>query len=59
MGVTKNYHSVLVSGPMLIANDRLLNQVAEPFITNRHPRTALGLTQDNKLIAVVVDAGSG
>ncbi|HLT33204.1 MAG TPA: phosphodiester glycosidase family protein, partial [Aquaticitalea sp.] len=49
------YPSVLASGPMLIYGGKPLKQVEEAFNLNRHPRTAIGLTQDNTLIAVVVD----
>lgn len=47
--------TVLTSGPLLIENGRVVDQVAEPFNTSRHPRTAIGLTDDNHLVAVVVD----
>lgn len=50
-----NYPTVLASGPMLIFGEGPMDQVQEPFNLNRHPRTAIGLTDDNTLIAVVVD----
>lgn len=49
------YSTVLASGPLLIHADSLVNQKDQPFNANRHPRTAIGVTNDHKLIAVVVD----
>lgn len=45
----------LTSGPLLVYDDKPVTQVQEVFNTNRHPRTAVGLTADKRLIAVVVD----
>lgn len=50
-----NFPTVLASGPLLLFNNNILTQVHQPFNTNRHPRTAVGITEDNRLIAVVVD----
>ena len=47
--------TLLTSGPLLIYNGKLIEQVDEKFNTNRHPRTAIGITDDNRLIAAVVD----
>lgn len=47
--------TVLSSGPLLLFEGEILEQVSAAFNTNRHPRTAVGLTKDNRLIAVVVD----
>lgn len=47
--------TVLTSGPMLLDNGNKVEQVNRPFNNNRHPRTAIGLTPDNYLLAVVVD----
>ncbi|PTX18855.1 uncharacterized protein DUF2233 [Pontibacter mucosus] len=48
-------NTLLTSGPLLVYDDKPVTQVQEVFNTNRHPRTAIGLTADNRLIAVVVD----
>jgi len=49
------YSTVLTSGPLLIKDNALVGQKDEPFNSNRHPRTAIGITADHRLIAVVVD----
>lgn len=50
--------NVMVSGPVLILDSKpaLLNNAA--FNTTRHPRSAVGLTADNKLLLVAVDGRS-
>jgi len=50
--------TILSSGPLLIADGTPVPQVQEKFNTNRHPRTAVGLTKKNHLIAVIVDGRS-
>lgn len=50
-----SHPTMLASGPMLVMNGEEIEQVDKAFTQNRHPRTAIGLTDDNKLIAVVVD----
>ncbi len=47
--------TLLASGPLLVLNDAPVEQVQEAFNSNRHPRTAVGVTEANHLIAVVVD----
>ncbi len=48
-------NTVLASGPLLIYDGILLDQINVAFNMNRHPRTAVGVTDKNHLIAVVVD----
>ncbi len=48
-------HTLLVGGPLLVSVDELVKQQDVAFNTDRHPRTAVGVTKDNRLIAVVVD----
>lgn len=36
-------------------NGEEIEQVDQAFTQNRHPRTGIGLTDDNRLLAVVVD----
>lgn len=50
-----NTYNLLASGPLLVYNGKVLNLDDVSFNTGRNPRTAIGLTKDNKLIAVVVD----
>lgn len=47
--------SLLTSGPLLVYDGKAVNQLDVVFNTARHPRTAVGVTKDNHLIAVVVD----
>ena len=49
---------LLTSGPLLIKDGALVEQLENPFNDNRHPRTAAGITEDNKLILLVVDGRS-
>lgn len=48
----------LAGGPLLILDGKPLSQLEVDFNTNRHPRTAVGITSDNKLMVVVVDGRS-
>lgn len=50
-----SHPTMLASGPMLVMDGEVIEQVDQAFTQNRHPRTAIGFTDDNKLIAVVVD----
>lgn len=50
--------NILSSGPLLIMNQEILEFSADPFNQNRHPRTAVALTNDNKLLLVTVDGRS-
>jgi hypothetical protein len=50
--------TVLSSGPLLISHGQRVPQAQEKFNTNRHPRTVVGLTKRNHLIAMVVDGRS-
>lgn len=54
----REYSTVLSSGPLLVFDRDTVAQVQEKFNTNRHPRTAVGLTKNNHLIAAVVDGRS-
>lgn len=52
------YSTILSSGPLLLFEGDTVAQVRQKFNTNRHPRTAVGITGDNRLIAVVADGRS-
>lgn len=47
--------TLLASGPMLVMDGEEIEQVDQAFTQNRHPRTAVGLTDDGRLLMVVVD----
>lgn len=49
---------VLAGGPLLIYEGKEVTQVNQVFNTNRHPRTAIGVTASGKVIMVVVDGRS-
>lgn len=55
---TAGYHTLLVSGPLLMLKGELVNQESNKFNDKRHPRTAIGMKSDGSLIAVVVDGRS-
>lgn len=48
----------LAGGPLMILNGQELSQLDVDFNSNRHPRTAVGLTANGKMIVVVVDGRS-
>lgn len=50
--------TVLAGGPLLIMGGEELDQLDVAFNSNRHPRTAVGITADEKLIVAVVDGRS-
>lgn len=47
--------SMLVSGPLLIYQGQNAMLSDNPFNNNRHPRSAIAITSDQKLIFIVVD----
>lgn len=49
---------LLSSGPLLVHEGKLEPMVQQAFNTNRHPRTAIGITKDNRLLLVTVDGRS-
>lgn len=50
--------TVLAGGPLLIINNKELDQLNVDFNTAKHPRTAVGVTRDNRLLVLVVDGRS-
>ncbi len=52
------YENLLSAGPLLIYDNNVQNFNDDPFHQNRHPRTALALTSDNRLLLVTVDGRS-
>lgn len=51
----KGYRSAMAAGPMLIESGISQTPKEEKFNTNRHPRTAIGITQEGHWLLVVVD----
>lgn len=47
--------TALAGGPLLMIGGKELSQLEVDFNVTRHPRTAVGLTADNKLLVIVVD----
>lgn len=50
-----NEPTALAGGPLLMIGGKELSQLEVDFNTTRHPRTAVGLTADNRLLIIVVD----
>ncbi|TVR15820.1 MAG: phosphodiester glycosidase family protein [Balneolaceae bacterium] len=50
--------NLMSSGPLLIYNGKQRNFRNDPFHENRHPRTAVAITQDNNLLLITVDGRS-
>ncbi len=51
----KRYPNVMLSGPLLVRSGNPYPLTKNAFNDNRHPRTAIALTGDNKLLLFVVD----
>jgi len=47
--------NVMLSGPLLVVGGNGISLDNNPFNSNRHPRTALAIRKNNKLILLVVD----
>ncbi len=50
--------TLLSSGPLLILDGKIRGFNTDPFNQNRHPRTAVGITDDNQLMLITVDGRS-
>lgn len=51
----ERYPNVMLSGPLLVAGGNPYPLTKNAFNDNRHPRTAIALTGDEKLLLLVVD----
>ena len=51
-------NNILAAGPLLIFNEEIRNFNNDSFNQNRHPRTAVALTKDNRLFLLTVDGRS-
>lgn len=47
--------NVMLSGPLLVLNGNSIALESNPFNSNRHPRTAMAVQKNRKLILMVVD----
>ncbi|MFC4874372.1 phosphodiester glycosidase family protein [Negadavirga shengliensis] len=52
---SSDFPDILLSGPLLVQDGRDMALTNNPFNDNRHPRSAVALTADKKLILIVVD----
>ncbi len=52
------YQNILASGPMLIHDKQTKEFNNDPFHQNRHPRTGVAITADQKMLLVTVDGRS-
>ncbi len=52
-----NAYTALVSGPLLLYGGHVMSQEDKPFNSNRHPRTAVGITKNNSSTAWVKNHG--
>lgn len=55
---TLSSSTVLAGGPLLVFEGEEVSQVNQAFNTNRHPRTAVGVTSSGKVIVAVIDGRS-
>ena len=51
----KNIPNVLLSGPLLIEKGKSIELDKNSFNDNRHPRSSVALTEENRLLLLVVD----
>ncbi|WP_185154335.1 phosphodiester glycosidase family protein [Fulvivirga sp. M361] len=51
----KSFQEVMSSGPLLLQNGAFMELVQDKFNLNRHPRTAVGITDDNHLVLLTAD----
>lgn len=49
------YPNIMASGPLLMIQGKELELKKTPFVENRHPRTAVAVTKDNKLLLITID----
>lgn len=56
--LTSPYENILSSGPLLIYESEIQNFNNDPFHQNRHPRTAVAITNDRRLLLVTIDGRS-
>ena len=52
---TAQYANIMLSGPLLITNEEFAPLTKNAFNDNRHPRTAIAITKNHKLILMIVD----
>ncbi len=55
---SRDEKSVLVSGPILLADGKILPLENSPFVNNRHPRSCLCVTSKNNILFIAIDGRS-
>lgn len=50
-----NFEDIMVSGPMLVKEGKLVDTDSVSFNTTKHPRSAIGITYDYELLLVTAD----
>lgn len=55
---SSDFETIMSSGPLLIYESDIQNFNNDPFHQNRHPRTAVALTNDERLYLVTIDGRS-
>lgn len=53
-----HFENVLAAGPLLILDSEIREFNNDSFNQNRHPRTAVAITEDNRLLLLTVDGRS-
>ncbi|QIK56301.1 phosphodiester glycosidase family protein [Dysgonomonas sp. HDW5B] len=46
---------MLVSGPLLIDKNQIVQLEDDPFVNNKHPRSCVAITKDGNVIFIVFD----
>lgn len=56
--LSTDFETVMSSGPLLIFESKIQQFNNDPFHQNRHPRTAIAITNDERLYLVTIDGRS-
>lgn len=49
------YNNILVSGPLLVDKNQIVQLKDDPFVNNKHPRSCVAITKDGNVIFIVFD----
>lgn len=50
-----DYDDILVTGPLLVEKYNMIKLPETPLVTNRHPRTAIGIRNNRKVLLITLD----
>lgn len=53
--LSRRYHTVLLTGPLLLSGGNPVALAERPFNDNRHPRTCACITDDERMLLLTVD----